>query len=250
MVERWVLAAIVLVAGFGLGAIAGWYVRRRLIAARGGEATSAIAGAAGLFVFWILGLVGALFAISMVRPETLEDLPRQVLDYIPRLVAAGLIVIVGYAVAVGASRLVAFGLERASGRTVARAVAVARWAIVGAAAILALAQLGVDTTILILIVALFGFSLALSSALLVGLGGWSLAREIAAGRYFRRFMATGQAIATGSEEGRVVALHPATVELEHADGVRRHVPYTRLLESGLSIRPEGPEPQMPAGSMD
>lgn len=235
MTERWILAGVLLAAGFALGAIAGLLVRKRLIRARGGDATSSIAGATGLFVFWVLALSGALAAIAMVRPETLEDLPRQVLDYTPRLLVAGLILLAGYSVALGASRVVAFSLERASGKTIVRTAGLVRWAILGAALILALAQLGVDTTILTLLVGLVGFGIALSAAILIGLGGRPLAREIAAGRYLGRFLSQGLVIEAEGYAGRVVRLHPATVELETASGAMQHVPYSRLLASGITI---------------
>ncbi len=239
MTERWIIAAILLGAGLVLGAIGGFAVRRRLVAARGGDATSSIAGAAGLFVFWVVTLIGALASIAMVRPETLEDMPRQVLDYTPRLLAGGLILLGGYALAVGASRLVAFGLERASGRTVARVATLVRWGILAAALILALAQLGLDTTILVLVVAVVGFGFGLSAALLVGLGGQQLAREIAAGRYLARFVEPGASIESDAGSGRVVALHPATIELEAPDGARQ-LPFTKLLAAGFTIRDAGP----------
>ena len=235
MDERWIVAAALVASGLAAGALLGWLLRRRLVRSAGSEATSLVAGAAGLFVFWFVALVGTLLAVALVRPETLEDLPRRVLDYSPRLLVAGFILIAGYAAAAFAAGVVGFGLERASGRALLRVSRVVRWGIFSAAVILALAQLGVDTTILILLTAIAGFGVALAAALLVGLGGRHLASEIATGRYLGRFLAEGTYVETAAESGRVVALHPATVELETAEGRRRHVPYTRLLDAGMTI---------------
>lgn len=235
MTERWILAAVFLGAGLIIGAALGWFVRRRLIVARGGDATSSIAGASGLFVFWIFVIIGALAAVGMVNPDTLEDVPRQVLDYTPRLLSAGLILLAGYALGLAASRLVSFGLERASGRTAVRITNVVRWVVVTAAVILALAQLGVDTTILVILVGVAAAGFALSGALLIGLGGRDIAREIAAGRYLTRYVTTGSVIESGEEAGRIVTFHPATAELETTNGHRRHVPYTRLLAGGVTM---------------
>lgn len=241
MTERWILAGVWLAAGLLAGALIGFFVRRRLMRARGGEATSSIAGVAGLFVFWVLTLAGALAAVAMARPATLDDLPRQVLDYTPRLLVAGLIVLAGYSISVGAARLVGYGFERASGRTVARTAALVRWSIFAAAVILALAQLGVDTTILVLLVGLIGFGVALSTSLLIGFGGRQVASEVAAGRYLARFLRVGAIVDTGAFSGAIVALHPATLEIEAGSGATRHVPYTKLMESGLTLR-GGPQP--------
>lgn len=235
MDERLALAALFVGAGLLIGALTGWFVRRRLLAARGGEATSSIAGAAGVFAFWIFTVAGTLAAVALVNPDTLEDVPRQALDYTPRVLAAGLIVFGGYATAVISSRFISFGLERASGRTTARVATLVRMAVLSAAAILALAQLGVDTTILVLLIAIAGSGLALSSALLVGFGGRDIAREIAAGRYLTRYLTTGTTVQSGSESGKIIALHPATAEIETADGHKRHVPYSRLLKEGVTL---------------
>ncbi len=235
--ERWLLALAFVAGGLVLGAAAGWLIRRRLLKTPGGDATRPIAGIAGLFAFWFLSLVGVLLAVALVWPETLEDVPRQLLDYMPRLLAAGLILFAGYAVAVAASRLLMFGLERASGRTARRAGSIARWTVLGAAILLALAQLGVDTTVLLIVVGLAGFGVALSGALLVGLGGRPAAREISAGRYVARFLDAGMQLQFGEETGKVVELHPATLELESTQGGKRHVPYTQLLTAGFTISP-------------
>ena len=235
--ERWLTAGAFVVGGLALGAAAGWLIRRRLLKIPGGDATKSMAGIAGLSAFWFLSLVGALLAIGQIQPETLQDVPRQLLDYMPRLLAAGLILFTGYAVAVTASRLLIFGLERASGRTARRAGAIARWAVLAAAILLALAQLGVDTTVLLILTGLAGFGIALAGALLVGLGGHPLAREISAGRYISRFVDPGMHLHYGQETGKVTQLHPATIELESPQGGRQHVPYTQLLTNGFTVNP-------------
>ena len=232
--ERLLVAGAFVMGGLALGAVAGWLIRRRLLKAPGGDATKSMAGIAGLFAFWFLSLIGALLAVALIQPETLQDVPRQLLDYMPRLLAAALILFTGYAVAVAASRLLMFGLERASGRTARRAGAIARWVVLAAAILLALAQLGVDTTVLLIVVGLAGFGVVLAGALLVGLGGRPLAREISAGRYVARFVDPGMYLESGARSGTVVGLHPATLELENPSGGQRHVPYSQLLTDGFT----------------
>lgn len=221
-----------------IGALAGWWFRRRLSRGEGGAARP-VAGVAGLFVFWVFVVIGATAALAMTNPETLEDLPRQILEYLPRVLAAGLIFIAGYVVALAAARVVGFGLERASGTLRLRVAATVKWSVVLAAAILALAQLGVDTTILLVVVGVVGLGLALAFAMLVGLGGASTAKEIAAGRYVKRLVDSGAAIEVDGLEGEIVTMRPATLELADSAGVHHHVPYTRLLRDGFSVHHEG-----------
>ena len=125
-----------------------------------------------------------------------------------------------------------FAFEQASGRAVVRAGRVARCTLLGAAAVLALAQLGVDTTILLVIVAVFGGSIGPASALLVGFGGRDIAREIAAGRYLSRYIDVDATITVDSETRTVLALHPASIEVTGEAGAT-HLPYTALLEKGF-----------------
>lgn len=234
MVERWLVALIVVVAGLLLGAVVGWFVRRRLVRSHT-EATSTIAGVAGLFAFSFVTLVSVLIAVSLVEPTTLEDLPREVLGYTPRLLVAGLIMLAGYVIAIGAARLVAFGTERASGRQVARFSTFVRWAVLLATGLLALAQLGIDTTALLLILGVGGFGLALGAGLLIGLGGRQVAAEVAAGRYLARRLKVGTLIEWDGSSGTISALHPAGLELDLGEGSVRLVPYTALLAAGVTL---------------
>lgn len=233
MTEPWVIALAIIGGGILIGAAAGFFVRRRLMRTQTAPPNETLAGAAGLFTFWLVALTSLLIATSLVRPESLESLPRQLLDYTPRLLAAGLILLGGYAIAGAAARLVSFAFEQASGRAVVRAGRVVRWTLIVASVVLALAQLGVDTTILLVIVAVFGGSIGLASALLVGFGGRDIAREIAAGRYIGRYLDVDATVTIESETRTVVALHPATIEVAGDSGTT-HIPYTVLLENGFS----------------
>ncbi|MBT8200546.1 MAG: mechanosensitive ion channel [Acidimicrobiia bacterium] len=233
-IERWMIALALLLAGLAVGGLAGWALRRRLSREGADDSTAAVAGVTGLFVFWMFALVGALAALSMVNPATIEDVPRQALEYVPRLLAAGLIMIAGYALAIAAARVVGFGLERATGRTTARMSNLIRWVILLAAGILALSQLGVDTSVLLVLVGVLGLGLALSFSLLIALGGQDVARELAAGRYLKRVLRKGGTIEVEAISGTVVKLHPATIEIETTAEGRRHVPYSHLLGSGFA----------------
>ena len=63
--------------------------------------------------------------------------------------------------------------------------------------LLALGQLGVNTQLLTLTFAAVLLCLASAMAMLIGLGGGSVAREVAAGRYLRRILSEGDHVHTG-----------------------------------------------------
>ena len=109
--------------------------------------------------------------MATLSPETLSPLPRQILNWLPNVIAAGLVVLGGYAVAAAASRSVARAFERATGNRSRLAERTLRTVIIAGAAILALGQLGVETTILIVLTAGVVLAAALTAGLLAGLGG-------------------------------------------------------------------------------
>jgi small-conductance mechanosensitive channel len=237
MVDRWVWAAIVIVAGLATGTSLGWFVRNRLQRSRHRPAVRRIANASGAFLFWFFTVLGVVFAVGLVSPETLEPLPRQILDYLPRVFAAGLIVIGGWALAIIASNLLAAGLSQATGRPEREFELVIRVTVLTLAGVLALAQLGVNVTIITVLVAAIALTVGASVTILLGHAGRQISGDIAAGRYLRTFVDLGDHVAAAEFEGRVVGIHPATLELEAPDGSRVHAPFSRVLEIGPTIRP-------------
>lgn len=237
MNEPWLIAAATLLGAVMVGAAAGWGVRSILKRPTRPAEMQSIARPAGVFTFWFIVTVGIVAAVGALSPASLEPLPGRVLAYLPRVLVAGLILIGGYALASAAALVLSHALSRASGERhhqIARGV---RLSLLGAALIVALSQLGVDTTILTLVVAALLFGAAGAFALLVGLGGREVASEIAAGRYMQRVIKVGDAISTGEVTGVVAELHPASVEVQTPAEGRIHLPYSDLLGGGFRSRP-------------
>lgn len=242
MIDRWVWAIIAIAAGLLAGTIVGWLVRNRLQEATDRPLLRRIGNASGAFLFWFFTLVGVVFAVGLVSPETLRPLPRQVLDYLPRVLAAGLIVIGGWALAIIASSVLAGALSRATGRLEREFEVVIRYAVLSLAVILALAQLGVNVTVVTVLVAVIALTVGASITVIIGHGSRQISGEIAAGRYLNAYIDIGDSVSAGEHEGRIVGVHPATLELERADGNRLHVPYSKILAAGISVgREEDPD---------
>jgi hypothetical protein len=239
MIDRWVWAAIAIVAGLAIGTVVGWLVRNRLQRTTSRPVVLRIGNASGAFLFWFFTLVGVVLAVGMVSPETLRPLPRQVLDYLPRVLAAGLIVIGGWALAILASSVLAAALSRATGRLEREFELVIRYAVVTLAVILALAQLGVNVTVLTVLVAVVALAVGASITVIIGHGGRHISGDIAAGRYLQSFVHMGDRVSAGEFDGIVVGVHPATLELEESGGRRVHAPYSRLLVAGMAVQRRG-----------
>lgn len=235
MNDAWVAAAASVVGGFVAGVVLGWLTRRVLRAPNRRPEVRELAAPAASFLFWLAVATGVVLAVAAVEPDTIEDVPASLLAYLPRIFAAGLILLAGRALAVATAAATSRTVARVLGRPSGQAAAFVRLAVDVAAAVLALAQVGVETTVLIVLSAGLALSLGLAFALLVGLGGRDVAREIAAGRYLRRFVTPGASLRSAELNGSVVALHPLTVELVTEEGRRLHVPHSRLLGDVLEV---------------
>lgn len=237
MGERVLYAVLAVIAGVVVGAVAGGLTRRAVLRRKTRQEVAAPAAA---LVFWVALAAGIAVGAGLLAPDAVRPLPGRLLDYLPRVLVAGLILIVGYAAATVSAALLSGGLARATGRTRREATTGLRSAILIAVALLALGQLGVDTTVLTLAAAALLFGTATALALLIGLGGRDLAREVAAGRYLRRLVRPGDHVETPQHSGRISALHPATAELATGPGGTVHVPNTLLLSGTIRVSRPAP----------
>lgn len=235
--NRWILAVIALASGFLIGEIAGRIIRASLSRDERSAEIREMARPVSRFVFWISAAAGFLIAVASTSRHAFDQIPERTGALLPNALLAGLILIGGYAVAIAGSAAVAQSTVRASGtrhRTLERAV---RFATFGAACVLALSQMGVETRLLSLALAVAVGVPALTVGLLTALGSRGVAEEIAAGRALRGHVKVGYRLECADAAGRVVHLHPVSVELETDDGRHVHVPYRHLLADAYSVSP-------------
>lgn len=239
MNNDWIAAAVALGGGIVLGALVG-FLARRVLSRMEHPGFRSIAAATSVFLFWLGVSVGALVAIAFVNPATLDTIPSDILAWLPNVLAAGLVLLAGVATGIAAATAVGRALSRATGARSPGVERAIRLTILLGAGILALGQLGVDTTILIVLTASLSFGLATACALLVGLGGRTVAGQIAAGRALRADLRLGARIrlADGAE-GRITEIRPTRLHIDVAAGERRVIPYELLLSEPYSILADG-----------
>ncbi|MEM9203545.1 MAG: hypothetical protein AAGC53_18040 [Actinomycetota bacterium] len=236
MIDPWIYAAGAVIVGLLSGVVGAALIRRIILNDRRDrpEAHDA-ARATGTFLFLFFTSVGVIVAIGFTNPETLEPIPAEVLRKSPLVLAAGLILIAARAIAFALTGMVAAAFASSSGRIRAQVAAVGRAVVYVVAAVLALSQLGVETTILTMIVGAVAFGGAAAFALLVGFGGREMGGELAAGRNLHRLIRIGDQVSIDDRSGRVVAMHPASVELALSDGTSLHLANTRLSRGDLIV---------------
>lgn len=233
--NKWISAAIAIAAGLVVGGILARIVRGLIDKPSRPDGLRKAAGAIASLVFSTLLIIGMIAALAFVDPESLDQLPQQLIDYVPRALSAAIVIIVARVVA----SFVSVAIERSMGHAPPavrmRAATVARAAILGAAGLIAAEQAGVNTTILTLAAAALFFALGLSAALMIGFGSRQVSSEIAAGRALKRIVTEGDHIALGEISGRVVKVHQTAFELSGDDGTTVLVPHSQIVESSFVL---------------
>ncbi|HMR10684.1 MAG TPA: mechanosensitive ion channel [Polyangiaceae bacterium] len=160
----------------------------------------------GRLVFWLGFSIALMEAASTLGLTAVGAFVGQVALFLPRLVVAAVIAAVG----VVAGRLAGAGLERtahsaglAHGAGLGRLL---RIAIVLAAVVVAIDQLGLRTDFLTSGLLVVAASLFGSAALAFGLGARTTVANILASHYVQKLYEVGQYVRVGDSEGRIVRI--------------------------------------------
>jgi small-conductance mechanosensitive channel len=179
-----------------------------------------------------LSLVVIFAALSLTGLQFLSDALNQAVLFLPKLLAAGALLLAGVVIGGLAREWVdrlayQMDLPLPLGR-------IAQVVVVGVFAITAAAQVAVSTAILMVLVALLVAAVGATFALAFGLGGRDVARELSAGRYLRTAYSAGQVISFGDVRGRIESIDTAATVLRTEEGTVR-VPNNMLLGSVVTV---------------
>ena len=188
---------------------------------------------AGRIVRIGLTVVVIFAAVSLLGLGALSGALNQIVLFLPRILVALALVVVGAILAqlVGdwVDRLARqMGLEGPVGRVVQTAVFVIF-------ILTALAQVGISTEFLTLLVGIVFVAAALTVALAFGLGSRDVARQVSAGRYVSGAFRVGQTITVDDVTGEIVALESAATVVRSDDGRTLRLPNHLLLESVVTV---------------
>ena len=178
--------------------------------------------------------VAIVFAsISLVGIQALDEALNEGILFLPRLLAALLLALVGIVLGGFARERVErvayqMDLRGPLGPTV-------QIVVVGVAGVVALGQLGVPTDILTVLAGIVAAGAVLTLTLAFGLGSRDLAREISAGRYVSTAFEIGQRITIGEDRGEIVAIESASTVLKIADSETVRVPNHLFLEARVRV---------------
>ncbi len=194
-------------------------ILRKWMTGRPQQAVQESAKSAGSFVFGLCVALGLIGALGVASPDSLKPLPGDLAKFLPRAVVAGLLVIGGRIVAGVVVTAVGRAMLRATGKQPKAVLRTLEVTIIALVSLVAAGQLGIDTTILNILVSAIAFGAALAMALLIGIGGRETSREIAAGRAMGRVLAVGDTVTVHGITGTIQQLQPTCVLLDTATGV-------------------------------
>ena len=185
-----------------------------------------------ILIFFILVALGALGLTDVVTSAL-----NGFFAFLPRLVAATVIFLIGAFIA----RIVGDGItamaaqsNMPSGRVLGQAV---RYSLLLVVAILALDEIGVQTTILTTVIIVAVAAVAFGLALAFGLGNRQLAHGIMAGFHAREEFEPGQTLAVGEHTGRLIRIGATKTLLKTSDG-QISLPNVLLLNEVVQLGPE------------
>ena len=192
----------------------------------------------GAIVYFTVLLFFVAAAIEALGLPAISNVLSLVTAYLPRVLAAALIVFVGLWIGDFVNSL----LQSASGAIdVAYAPAIGRslQVLIGIVfLIIAVGQLGIDSSVLVITLAIVFASTFGAAALAFGLGARTTVSNIIAARYVRRQYQAGDTIHIGELQGRVVEITDTAVMLESAEG-NIMVPAVRFAEDASLLVKRG-----------
>ncbi len=187
-------------------------------------------------VFWLLMCVFLTAAFNILGLETVSAAMEQVVGYIPRLLVATVVVVIGLLVATFLRGVIATSADRIGVSYAERLANGCYYVLAMMTFIAAFQQLGFQFELLNdLILIAFG-ALALGSGLALGLGSRDVVGGIMAGYYTRQRLQAGDHVSVAGIEGTVREVGPVATIIETDEAGllnRRSVPNTTMLSEAI-----------------
>jgi small-conductance mechanosensitive channel len=188
-------------------------------------------------VYWIVLLVFLIAATeSLGLPGVVETL-RSLVAYLPSVLGAALIILLGSLIA-GVVGDTLGTLTKQTGVEAAPLLGqIVRYVIIAFSIILALDQLGIETTLLIVTAIAIVAATALALALAFGIGSRELARNIMAGFHVKETFSIGVRLKVKGHTGHLVNVGSVKATLETENGLVS-LPNTVLIDEDVTLMPE------------
>ncbi len=186
----------------------------------------------GGLVFWLLMGVFVMAAFNILGLQSISDAMGEVVNYIPKLLVATVVVVIGLLAATFLRGVVATSADRVGLSYAEYLAGGCYWVLSILTFIAAFNQLGIQFALLEKLI-LIGFGgLSVGFALAFGLGGRDVMNGILSGYYVRQRIQAGDRVTVGTLEGTVREVGPVATIVETRENglVSRHtVPNAKML---------------------
>lgn len=190
----------------------------------------------GTIVFWLLMCVFLMAGFNILGLQAVSEAMQAIVAYIPKLLVATVVIVVGLLVASFLRGVVATSTDRV-GLSYAEYLANGCYYVFAVLTfIAAFNQLGLQFELLEQLILIAFGALAVGFALSFGLGGRDVMAGILAGYYVRQRLHAGDHVSVGHMEGTVREVGPvATIVETEEDGLlnRRSIPNTKMLNEAV-----------------
>jgi len=190
----------------------------------------------GQIVFWLLMSLILATAFNVLGLETVSTALEQVVSYIPRLLVAAVVVIIGLLVATLVRGVLATAADRVGISYAQRLAAAGYWVLALMTFLAAFDQLGIELALLKELILIAFAAVAFGFALAFGLGGRDVMGGILAGYYTRQRLHAGDKVTVGQMTGTVREVGPVAtvIETEEEGLLNRHsIPNTKMLSEAV-----------------
>ncbi len=190
----------------------------------------------GGLVFWLLMCVFVMAAFNILGLDSVSAAMGEVVNYIPRLLVATVVVVIGLLAATFLRGVVATSADRV-GLTYAEYLAGGcYWVLSLLTFIAAFNQLGIQFALLEKLILIGSAGLSAGFALAFGLGGRDVMSGILSGYYVRQRLQAGDTVSVAGFEGTVREVGPVATVIETRENgiVNRHsVPNAKMLQEAV-----------------
>ena len=246
------LAAIVLIAfGWVLGRFVDASLRRLIHgvlhpfarrAGRGGERdfgnAERIGASFGLVAYWLVVAVFLLAAVRVMDLPILDELVAELGGYLPKLVAVGAILLGGYVAGFAARGGITRALTQAGISYADACGRLGQSFSVLITSVVAIDELGVDTTFVSVIFGIAIGATMLGAALALGIGSGPSVANLLAAYHVQRNYRVGQTVRVAGVVGKILEIGDTSILVENTEG-RICIPARRFIEEVSVLVTEG-----------
>jgi hypothetical protein len=183
----------------------------------------------GRLVFWMLLLTFLVSAVETLGLTAVTSTIDRLIAFLPNVIAATLIFLLGLLLARLVRNLVSSGAAAADLAAAARLGVLSESTVAVVAAAVALEQLGIETSIVVMVLAAILGTLALTLGVGLALGARPVVTQILAGHFLRQSLPAGGEVEVAGHRG-VVERVGAIETLLRSEERAWSIPNSRLLE--------------------